>query len=346
VSGGFFNGLVDRDEGYCWTENGNLIMETLPTLAHEKSADESWGMLAPNRSSLGVLPSGILVSAARHNNFYHWWTDCLPRVYVYSVYSSAFPEFRQSRAIVPSTLNAFQKQSLDLMEVPFEEATARYVRVEELLIPCGLNYRSGQRLSALARPFAAEINTFFKTEDGGHAAPEGLLYVSREKARVRRIKNEKELLGVLAPLGFECVDLADLSVSEQISLFSRARLVISPHGAGLTNLLFSRPGTKLIEIFSLEGLHSSSYRHLCGLMEMEYCTCVGEMTPPADQSSHRKPANRDIYLEPRTISALAESLSQELGHVGAVAGAALSPLPVRAGELVGGASVGGVGRLR
>jgi capsular polysaccharide biosynthesis protein len=39
-----------------------------------------------------------------------------------------------------------------------------------------------------------------------------------------------------------------MSMPDQILLFQSAEFIISPHGAGLANLLFCEPGTKVIEL--------------------------------------------------------------------------------------------------
>jgi len=44
--------------------------------------------------------------------------------------------------------------------------------------------------------------------------------------------------------------LESLTVAQQAMTFQSARVVIAPHGAGLTNLVFCRPKTIVIEIFS------------------------------------------------------------------------------------------------
>ena len=48
-------------------------------------------------------------------------------------------------------------------------------------------------------------------------------------------------------------------LAEQIEAFRNARIVLSPHGAGLTNILFCRPNTTLIEIFPEGGVHGSAF---------------------------------------------------------------------------------------
>ena len=49
------------------------------------------------------------------------------------------------------------------------------------------------------------------------------------------------------------------SPEETMLMFYRARVIIAPHGAGLTNMLFSRPGTYVIEV-------ACSDRPMCFLM--------------------------------------------------------------------------------
>jgi capsular polysaccharide biosynthesis protein len=52
---------------------------------------------------------------------------------------------------------------------------------------------------------------------------------------------------LLAQEGFETVFLERMAIEDQISLFRDAEFVIGAHGAGLTNLLFCAPGTKVLE---------------------------------------------------------------------------------------------------
>jgi len=52
----------------------------------------------------------------------------------------------------------------------------------------------------------------------------------------------------LRPLGFQRYLLEELSIDEQIALFHRAEAVVAPHGAGLSNLLFSKR-TRVLELF-------------------------------------------------------------------------------------------------
>lgn len=64
------------------------------------------------------------------------------------------------------------------------------------------------------------------------------IYISRQNSS-RRILNENELIHMLKTHDFQIVQCENLTVFEQISLFSQAEIIIAPHGAGLTNLIYS-----------------------------------------------------------------------------------------------------------
>jgi capsular polysaccharide biosynthesis protein len=63
----------------------------------------------------------------------------------------------------------------------------------------------------------------------------------------RSIANFAQVETLLSHDGFETLYLEGMSMEDQILLFQSAEFVIGPHGAGLANLLFCEPGTKVIE---------------------------------------------------------------------------------------------------
>ena len=96
------------------------------------------------------------------------------------------------------------------------------------------------------------------------------LYVSRnsQAATIRQILNEQELIARLAPLGFQVVDPGTTPLSAQIELFSRASIVVGPHGAGLTNILF-RKGAPMALVEMINDTKQTYYHffqiaRLCG----------------------------------------------------------------------------------
>jgi hypothetical protein len=79
-----------------------------------------------------------------------------------------------------------------------------------------------------------------------HAASE--IYVARTDAQNRVAQNEAELIDLLDRQGVRIILPGTLSVAEQIAAFRAARLVIGPHGAGMSNLAFCQPESFVYEL--------------------------------------------------------------------------------------------------
>ncbi|MCJ2082335.1 glycosyltransferase family 61 protein [Methylobacterium sp. J-090] len=79
-----------------------------------------------------------------------------------------------------------------------------------------------------------------------------LIYVTRRKFRgvstsyVRSISNEEQVLELVKDLGFTVVSPEELPWSDQIALFSQARVIAGEDGSGLHNAIFSPAGTAVV----------------------------------------------------------------------------------------------------
>ena len=104
------------------------------------------------------------------------------------------------------------------------------------------------------------------------------IYISREKARHRKVKNEEEVMDLLKIYGFKRVFLESEPVTRQIELFHSAQIVVSPLGAGLTNLMFCNPGTKVIEFFGPTWVRPC-FRLISHYMGLDYYYFMGEPIP-------------------------------------------------------------------
>jgi len=106
-----------------------------------------------------------------------------------------------------------------------------------------------------------------------HAARK--IFLKRDPSRGRFISNFSSIEPVLEKYGIEIVDAENLSMEDQIILFSEAALIIGPHGAGLTNMLY-RSSTKcsIIEIFP-EGFIPVHYYWLAKELNFDYTAFLG-----------------------------------------------------------------------
>lgn len=81
--------------------------------------------------------------------------------------------------------------------------------------------------------------------------PRRKIYISRAGASRRRLLNEEQIWSVLEPAGFEQVRMETLTLEEQVALMRQTAVLVAPHGAGLTNMMFCPPGAHVIEFADL-----------------------------------------------------------------------------------------------
>ena len=96
-------------------------------------------------------------------------------------------------------------------------------------------------------------------------------------------------------------------MQQQIDHFAAARVIVSPHGAALTNLSFARPGVRLLELFA-PGYVNGGYWSIAGnIPESRYRYLVGDgdagrATPGAE------PVMQDIEIDPERVLGALEAL--------------------------------------
>lgn len=74
-------------------------------------------------------------------------------------------------------------------------------------------------------------------------------------------------MNVLDTRGFEQYTLSELSVAEQVRLFSNAEAVVSSHGAGLSNIVYS-DSPVIVELFGEK--KKTTYYRLAELLGHDY----------------------------------------------------------------------------
>lgn len=85
------------------------------------------------------------------------------------------------------------------------------------------------------------------------------LYISRRRSSSRRCLNENHILAHLKPYGFESICLEELSVQDQLRIFSESTLVVGAHGAGFSNLIACASQSAIIELLPRPGAFTHYY---------------------------------------------------------------------------------------
>jgi hypothetical protein len=92
----------------------------------------------------------------------------------------------------------------------------------------------------------------------------------------RKLSNKEEIFAILK--GWEVLKLEEMPVLDQMIAFAEATHVVGTHGAGLVNLLWCLPGTKVIEIVH-KYTAKKVYPNLSYLLGLEHKVLMGECVP-------------------------------------------------------------------
>jgi len=73
------------------------------------------------------------------------------------------------------------------------------------------------------------------------------IYISRKKAARKKVDNESAIESILLNYGFTILNNKDYSFLDQVAIYSNAKMLVSIHGSGLTNMLFMKEGSVVLE---------------------------------------------------------------------------------------------------
>ncbi len=94
------------------------------------------------------------------------------------------------------------------------------------------------------------------------------IYVSR-RASSRSPVYESQIEDFFLGRGFNMVFLERMTIQEQISLFESAHVIVGPHGAGLTNMVWMTQG-KVIELFGEDRRENTFFIDLAKACEVDF----------------------------------------------------------------------------
>lgn len=154
-------------------------------------------------------------------------------------------------------------------------------RFKHLLVPSASNTNDG-----VITPHLAPWLRHFKGIHRDQKEPYRKIVVLRPGAKTRRLRNSEELL--LALKGWETVILETMTIKEQIKTFAEATHIVAAHGAGLVNLLWCKPGTKVIEIQDRKMIHKKVYPLLSYHLGLKHELYLAD-TVPIELKNGKKP---------------------------------------------------------
>ncbi len=231
-------------------------------------------------------------------HYTHWLIDALLPLLVILQHAP-----KDAKLLLPATLRGFADnptricdhhdilRAFGFADLPAIEIAAPYARVEDLywLDDGFIHNMPAEHLRAL-RDRVFSLRPPVRRRDRR-------LYIARRGTR--KVTNTADIQPLLDQNGFTTCTLDDLSIDEQIDLFSHAQFIIAPHGAELGNLLFCQPGTKILELAPDQDF-KPYFSYMCNKLALIHAV----LPCPTDTTTF----NGDMQVDPRRFTALYRTL--------------------------------------
>lgn len=232
--------------GRVWGQNGAIF-----TPDNKMIWDVSMEFVG-DRSEHSIFKVDELPTVTMHNgtiadlthvgskNYYHWMFDNIPRIHLLQMSGIPIDKYIVN---LDENYKPFQHETLAYLGVSNDKIINTHpqfhLKVENLVVPSQTIWPTKWAFDYLRNAFCPWTYQDYNAKKR--------IYIRR--SGTRRILNEDSLIELLTKYHFTIVDLENLSVFEQIHHFANAEVIVGTHGAGLANLVFCNPGTKVLEIF-------------------------------------------------------------------------------------------------
>ena len=285
---------------------GNTVIEE--TLVHTSprrnhfSRDGNRVELRGTRSqNLPGRHVGLLSGASR--NYFHLMIDSIARLAVLE--SSGLD--RRGRLLLPTSL-PIADEILQLLQ--WNGDSVRHVSddetflVEELVLPWTVHGQSCYHPCIKKFLYGLSKRVPVRSEQLPRK-----LYLSRTTSKNRQLLNEVDLISELEKHGFTAVNLEELSFETQIRLIRGADIIVAPHGAGLSNMIFASPHTRFLEIM-MDSYVNWCFRRLAGMLCLTYDCVIGRAVGDWKELSPQVHGSKWFVSIPHVIAAVDQMARQ------------------------------------
>ena len=246
----------------CYIHSGKIFNETQNAEITEFS-DCNGSNNAKSNAPIQLKNSIHLISNWGGTNYWHWIISSLSRLCL----SPNIPQ--DTTFLINSLDSSFVSGSLKSININLDKCIeidkVKSAHCQNLILPATMGDCDKMGLLFLREKIKNKIKPSTNAPNR--------IYISRKGKRI--VNNESEVIDLLKTIGFHVVVCENLSFEDQVKTFSNADVVIAPHGAGLTNLLFIKDNAKVLELRSPK-YFGKCYYYLSNHLGFQYYSLYGK----------------------------------------------------------------------
>ena len=294
-------------KGFCWISNQLSLFYAYDTSTQSSLLVSEFSVGRIDSTSLPFLPSThvqalsdcLILSSTNCGNIYHFYAEFLPALLYLDYILPPYISF-----LIPGTDNSFHRQICNILfphrnlvsfDVSIRLFNFKSCYVSQSLLPSTYSIDAYKEIRSRLLPTLKVENPSID-----------ILYISRGPGEGRRLINESSLIKLLSSTGFKFHTYVTQTTEylDQISMIHNSKVIISSHGAQLSNLLFASSNASVIELWPV-AIGSPSI--FCSNFLQRYLWLATEWH---DSDSHRSDHVCDPnYVSEVVINLLTSSLS-------------------------------------
>jgi hypothetical protein len=199
----------------------------------------------------------LLTGGAGKNNYWHWFFDVLPRI---AILEKSGYKKKINYYLLPSISKKYQVNSFVNLNISNKKLLNgnqfKHIKCENLLAvdhPTVLNNNPSSSITNIPNWIILWLRKKYIKKNKKRLNLPKRIFIDREKDSIlknRKIINNAEVKKSLQEHGFKSITLAKFDFIKQVEIFRNANFIVGLHGAGFANIVFSKKGTKILEIQS------------------------------------------------------------------------------------------------
>ena len=262
----------------CWIEPeyGWGIVKPNKLVYYSLGVSRTWFQKKPNlfkflmKKDVLHVTQAISLRDSGEENYFHFYNDVLSKLFFlqqHNIAINTIPVIVSKKLWDKEYFQFYFKNSALLQSIKWVVQDKQYIRTESIIFAKPLTHRK-DLWSAIFSPFVSLI-----PHPGNRK-----IFLTRSKSRLRFIENSKEIEAICRKLDFTILDTDNLSLEQQVEVFSGTGFLVGIHGAGLTNMAFRLGACRVLELFPPPDLGYLPYHYimLAKMLHFQYGAIIGE----------------------------------------------------------------------
>ena len=201
----------------------------------------------------------LLTGGGGNNKYWHWLFDVLPRL---NLCSKVFNLNKIDFFLFPDYVQNFQRETLNYLKIPerkwLSSEKFRHIKAKKLIVtdhPVVTSGNASKDIMNIPIWISNWLKENFIQDTSIKKEKIKRIYIDRKNKKInqtqqRIIANEDEVEKYLLKNDFIPIKMHEIKFTEQVELFNNAEYIVGLHGGGFANLVFCKPGTKVLELRS------------------------------------------------------------------------------------------------